>query len=129
VVRPKAIAGALLLTLTLLNPVWAAPGDGAGFTVEHTFDAISSASSDSGVSYSLMVGIVRCETGGTFNPYIEGDGGHSHGIAQLNDYGNALSAFYAAGYDDPYNPYQAAYFMAEALNGRYKHLGRWTWNC
>lgn len=95
---------------------------------EDTFDAINMASIDTGVPMQRLTRIVSCETGGTFNPRIEGDGGHSHGAVQLNDYG-ALHNFYAAGYTDPYNPYQAVYFLAESLRGDHPPLGPWTWSC
>lgn len=103
---------------------YAAPYDRAD-----TLAAIEQASADTGVSYALIYRIVACETGHTFDPAIEGDRGHSHGAAQLNDYGNALPIFYDTGYSNPYNPYEAIYFMAESLRGDHAPLGRWTWNC
>lgn len=116
--------------LPLLIGVWvsahasyAAPYDRAD-----TLAAIEQAAVDTGVPYALLYRIVACETGHTFDPRSEGDSGHSHGAAQLNDYGNALPIFYRH-YSDPYNPYEAIYFMAESLRGDHAPLGRWTWNC
>lgn len=103
---------------------YAAPYDSAD-----TLEAIAQASVDVGAPYHQLLGIVRCETGGTFNPNLDGDGGHSHGPAQLNDYGNALPIFYANGGTNPYNPYESVYFMAEVLMGMHPPLGRHTWNC
>lgn len=102
---------------------YAAPYDKAD-----TLAALEAASVDTGVSYRTLYNIVGCETGWTFNPNAEGDGGHSHGAAQLNDYGNALPIFYRT-YTNPYNPYEAVYFMAESLRGDHWPLGRHTWNC
>lgn len=99
------------------------------FNRSDTFAALESASLDTGVPYVQLYRVVACETGGTFNPYAEGDSGHSHGVAQLNDFGNALAAFYAVGYTNPYNPYEAVYFMAESLRGDHAPLGPHTWSC
>lgn len=98
------------------------------YSSDDTLAAIQYASRDTGVSTQLLTAIIGCETGWTFNPRAEGDHGHSHGVAQLNDYGNAAPAFYAI-YSDPYNPYEATYFMAEVLRGDHPPLGRHTWNC
>lgn len=100
----------------------------APYDKEDTLAAIAAASVDTGVPYATIYNIVACETGHTFNPNAEGDGGHSHGAAQLNDYGNALPLFYTV-YTNPYNPYEAVYFMAESLRGDHPPLGRHTWNC
>ena len=119
-----AIAGVALAVVSSVSNVGATE-----YTSVHTEDAIYRAHMDTGVNYDTLRHIVGCETGWTFNPYAEGDGGHSHGAAQLNDYGNAIGAFYRAGYTDPYNPYEAVYFMAESLRGDHPPLGRRTWNC
>lgn len=118
------LAGALVALVFLSDR-----GLAADYTAEDTLSAINQASIDTGTPIGQLMSIVRCETGGTFNPYAEGDRGHSHGAAQLNDYGNALSTFYAIGYTDPYDPYQSMYFMAEVLRGDHPPLGRHSWNC
>lgn len=93
------------------------------FTVDDTQAAIVRASSTTGVSESWLRRVVRCETGGTFRPDAVGDHGTSFGIAQLHR-GGLLSAFYAE-YDNPFDPYQAAEFMArQFLNG-----GAHYWSC
>ena len=104
------------------------------WTASDTLDAIRVASMDTGVPEGELKAIIGCETGYTFSPYTEGDHGHSHGAVQINDFGNARSIFYAyyrsLGMDpDPYNPYQATYFLAETLAGAHRPLGRWTWSC
>ena len=49
----------------------------------------------------------------TNDPYAVGAQGEM-GVAQLHP-GGLLGAFYAAGYDDPWSPYQAVEFLASAL--------------
>jgi hypothetical protein len=67
---------------------------------------------------------VSCETGGTFNPYAVGDRGQSVGAAQLHARGER-SRFYAYGYGNPYNPYEAVEFLAlRILAG-----GASAWTC
>lgn len=100
----------------------------APYDAGDTLQAIDAAATDTGVPYQELFRRVRCETGGTFNPNAEGDGGHSHGAVQLNDYG-ALQRFYDVGYTNPYNPYEAVHFMAEVLHGDHPPLGSWTWTC
>lgn len=119
-----AIVAVSLIALGVLSN----RGLASGYTAEDTLAAIDQASIDTGVPVGRLLPIVRCETGGTFNPYAEGDGGHSHGAVQLNDYGNALPIFYQW-YTDPYDPYQAVYFLAESLRGDHPPLWRGTWNC
>jgi len=70
---------------------------------------------------------VECETGGTFDPYSVGAAGEL-GAVQLHPR-YALKDFYRVGYQDPYNPYEAVYFLAEALAGNRPPLGAWTWSC
>jgi hypothetical protein len=117
------VAVLVVVLAAVAKASYAAPYDRAD-----VFDAMQSASVDTGVSYDVLYYIVGCETGWTFNPNSEGDHGHSHGAAQLNDYGNALPVFYAE-YTNPYNPYEAIYFMAETLRGDHRPLGRHTWSC
>lgn len=121
-----------LATLAAFVAIWlVAPprAQAQEYTAADTLAAIDEAAAELGVDRGRMYRIVGCETGWTFSPRVEGDRGHSHGVAQLNDFGNALPRFYEVGYTDPYNPYQAVYFMAEALAGMHPHLGRHTWNC
>jgi hypothetical protein len=104
------------------------------WSADDTLDAITVASRDTGTPAWELRYIIGCETGGTFNPDMVGDHGHSWGPAQINDYGNARPIFYAyyrslGMVPDPTNPYQAVYFMAETLQGWHPPLGRWTWNC
>lgn len=114
----------LIVLAALARSSYAAPYDKAD-----VFAALEQASADTGVPYATLYSIVGCESGWTFSPNLDGDHGHSHGSSQLNDYGNALPLFYGAGYTNPYNPYEAIYFMAEALRGDHPPLGRWTWSC
>ena len=115
-----SVIAAVILALT--------PMGAPGYTADDTFAAIRLASRDTGVSQAVLTNIIGCETGWTFYPYTEGDHGHSHGVAQINDYGNARPKFYQF-YEDVYNPYEATYFMAETLAGWHPPLGRHTWNC
>lgn len=53
--------------------------------------------------------IVYYETGGTFDPNAVGRAGEQ-GAAQLHP-GGLLPDFYAVGYTDPWNPYQAVDYL------------------
>jgi hypothetical protein len=76
-----------------------------------TYAAIDQASTEHGVSWTWLHRVINCETGGTMNPYKVGDHGTSFGAAQLHR-GGLLGAFYAQGYSDPMNPYEALDFTA-----------------
>ena len=95
----------------------------ATMTAEDTHSAIERASARHGVPVELLTCLVSVETGGTFSPYAVGDGGQSLGPAQLYS-GGLLSAFYAAGYTDPFDPYEALDYMAGVVaDGG----GPWNW--
>lgn len=124
----------LALTLLLAPHTNVNASTAPEFTADDTLDAIDVASQDTGVSYARLYRIVGCETGYTFNPYAVGDHGGSYGAVQLNRYGNALpifnSYYNALGLDpDPFNPYEAVYFLAESLAGAHPPLGAWSWSC
>jgi hypothetical protein len=93
------------------------------YTADDTLNAIDEASADIGVSYSWLYATVRCETGGTFNPYSVGRQGEL-GAAQLHPRGELLR-FEAWGYLDPFSPYQAIRFMAQ----RFAMGGARAWTC
>ena len=92
------------------------------WTAEHTLHAIEINSEVHSIAYESLVCIVGYETGWTFNPYAIGDGGKSHGVAQLHEKG-LLPLFYRWGYSNPYNPYEAVDFLGAAINHGYK----WNW--
>lgn len=95
------------------------------FDATDTLAAIEQTSQAWGVSHAWIHRVVGCETGWTFNPYAVGDRGTSFGPAQLHRGGGELPRFYAFGYDDPFDPYQAVEFMArEFLAGRAS-----SWSC
>jgi hypothetical protein len=73
--------------------------------------------------------IVRCETGGTFNPYARGRLGE-RGAVQLYQRG-LLPHFFRVGYTDPDNPYQATEYLWRALRGEWARqgVGAWHWSC
>jgi soluble lytic murein transglycosylase-like protein len=94
-----------------------------GFSPDDTVAAIDAASAETGVSWSWLYRVVRCETGGTLNPYAVGRQGE-RGVAQLHPYG-MLPTFYALGYADPFDPYEAVRFMAYRFaEGRAR-----AWSC
>lgn len=85
---------------------------------------VADAAERHGVSAAWALRIVRCETGGTWNPRAVGDGGNSLGIAQLHRRG-LLPRFYAQGYSDPFDAAEAADFLARSLaQGLASH-----WSC
>lgn len=112
------------LAVVLVVNVTRAHAEGA-YTAEDTYAAIDQASSESGVSQAWLTRVVGCETGWTFHPGAVGDHGSSFGAAQLHRGGSELTRFYAAGFDDPFDPYQSVSFMAAEFA-----LGRSSaWSC
>ena len=93
------------------------------YDADDTLAAIDQASADTGVSRARLYAIVRCETGGTFSPNAVGRLGEI-GAAQLYRKGE-LPNFYARGYDNPWNPYQAVDFLANRL----LEGGARAWTC
>jgi hypothetical protein len=93
------------------------------YTAQDTLAAIHEASAETGVSESYLKSVVRCETGGTFDPYSVGRQGEL-GAAQLHPRGE-LPRFYAVGWLDPFSPYQAVRFMAQ----RFIDGGAGAWSC
>lgn len=85
----------------------------------------------------LLTRLAVCEVGPDLNPRAVGDYGHSLGLAQLSDLnatGNLRGHFFAVGYDDPTNAYQAADYLARAVAGefvdaRWGRIGPWRWSC
>jgi hypothetical protein len=121
-----ATHGAVVLALGLLcvldGPAARAEEDYV-YTAADTLAAIDEAAADSGVSYRRLYLIVRCETGGTFDPYSIGRLGEK-GAVQLYSRGE-LPRFYAYGFDNPFSPYQAVAFLAQRLN----EGGARAWTC
>jgi len=93
------------------------------YTADDTLAAIEQYADEQGVSYRWLLSIVRCETGGTFDPYSVGRQGE-RGAAQLHPRGE-LIRFYAWGYDDPYSPYQSVRFLAQRIT----QGGARAWSC
>ncbi len=108
---------------------WLSTARVEAFDSSDTLTAIDQAAVTVGVPAERLTRVVSCETAHTFNPYAVGDWGTSFGAAQLHRGGNALPIFYAVGYTDPDDPYQAIEFMARAFRGDFPHLGWWTWSC
>jgi hypothetical protein len=93
------------------------------YDADDTLAAIDQVSASSGVSYTRLYRIIRCETGGTFDPNSVGRMGEL-GAVQLYRRGE-LPTFYARGYDNPWNPYQAVEFLATRL----LEGGAHAWTC
>lgn len=108
----------LAIVLMMVRPVAA-----EGYTSDDTLEAISEASATYGVSEAWLRSIVRCETGGSFSPYAIGRQGEL-GPVQLHPRGE-LPRFYAWGYGDPFDPYQAVPFLAQRIN----QGGARAWSC
>lgn len=102
-----------------------APIGAHAWTTDDTYQALWEASVNTGVPHSRLYRIVGCETGYTFNPHKVGDHGDSWGPVQFNKYGGELPRFYARGYTDVFNPYEAIDYLANAiLEGRAS-----AWSC
>ena len=80
--------------------------------------------------------VSECEVR-SLDPHARGDGGHSHGLAQLGDQqwtGNLLGHFYSLGYSSPYDPWQAFDYLSRAISGEFigaawGNIGPWRWSC
>jgi hypothetical protein len=93
------------------------------YTADDTLAAIQQYSDEIGVSQAWLLRIVRCETGGTFDPYSVGRSGEL-GAAQLHPRGE-LQRFYAWGYLDPFSPWQSVRFLAQRISMG----GARAWSC
>jgi hypothetical protein len=113
----------LILASLLVVPAAHAEEEGPRYTAQDTLDAIDQYSVEMGVSRAFLLRVVRCETGGTFDPYSVGRQGEL-GAAQLHPRGELLR-FYAWQYTDPFSPWQAVRFLAQrVLMG-----GASAWSC
>lgn len=113
----------LLLTGLLLG-LCAAPA--GAWSDEDVSTALTQASNRHGVSRSLLRYIAYYETGGTFDPSVVGDSGNSWGLFQLHRRG-LRPDFVALGYDDAFDPYQAADFTAYYI-ATYGQWGARMWS-
>ena len=113
---------ALLLVAVLLALSARTSHAQEAYSAADTLTAVQQASDATGVSYAWLRATVRCETGGTFDPYSIGRQGEE-GAAQLHPRG-LLPTFYAWGYDDPFDPYEAVLFMAQEFEAGQSF--RWT---
>lgn len=110
----RLVPHALAIAVVLAS---AAAARAEGLDSSDTLSAIDQASANTGVASSWLYRVVACETGHTFNPRAIGDYGTSFGAAQLHHGGGELPRFYAFGYTDPFDPYQAIEFMAIEFRG------------
>jgi len=118
--RMKAL---LLVTAFLLALLWARPAHAQeGYTAQDTLDAIDQYSVEQGVSRAFLLRIVRCETGGTYDPYSVGRQGEL-GPVQLHPRGRLLH-FFSLGYDDPFSPYQSVRYLAQEIS--YGRASAWS---
>jgi hypothetical protein len=118
------IAATLLAAVLDATSVAAAPAaQEAVYTADDTLAAIWQYSLEFDVSYTWLRSIVRCESGGNFNPYAVGRQGEL-GAVQLHPHGELLR-FYAWQYNDPFSPWQAVRFLAQRL----KQGGARAWTC
>jgi hypothetical protein len=89
-----------------------------------------------GVNAEVLWAVVLCEVS-DLDPAARGDGGHSHGLAQLNDRpenNDMLGHFHSRGYTTAYDRWQALDYMARAFGGEFAgsawgDIGPWRWSC
>lgn len=112
-----------VLTLLLALSIVLSARKAFAYDADDTLAAIDAASATYGVSYAWLRSIVRCETAGTYDPNSVGRLGEK-GAVQLYARGE-LPRFYAWGYDDPFDPYQAVPFLAQRL----LQGGARAWTC
>lgn len=67
--------------------------------------------------------VIGYETGFSYSPNLVGAAGEV-GAAQLLPYGGLLSDFYAKGYTDPWNPYEAVEYADRMIEAGYG--SNWT---
>jgi hypothetical protein len=120
VVFAIVLAWLLFMTNLVCNRITA---HAQGYTAADTISAIDAVSEGTGVSWSRLYRVIGCETGWTFSPNVVGRQGEK-GPAQLHPRGE-LPNFYAWGYSNPYDPYQAVQFLAE----RILQGGAKAWSC
>lgn len=92
--------------------------------------AIHDAAEQYGVSEARLTRVVACES--RMDPYAVGDRGRSLGLVQLNTLRTGLYwHFLELGYDDAFNPYQAAPYLARVHAGEFyaEGIGPWRWSC
>lgn len=112
----------VLLCASLLLVHTAHAAQETRYTAQDTLDAIDQYSIEQGVSRAFLTRVVRCETGGTFDPYSVGKQGEL-GAAQLHPRGELLR-FYAWQYTDPFSPWQSVRFLAQEVN--FGRASAWT---
>lgn len=117
------IVAALLAAVLGTAAVAPAAAQEPAYTADDTLAAIEQYALEYDVSYPWLRSIVRCETGGTYDPYSVGRQ-RELGAVQLHPRGELLR-FYAWGYDDPFSPYQSVAFLAQRL----KQGGARAWTC
>ena len=102
-----------------------------GLSADDVQQIIRDAAATHGANPATLLAIVRCETGNRWNADALGDRGHSHGIAQINDQPTGLLRhFHAQGYGSPYDPWEAADYLARVSVGEWAGegvtLARWS---
>lgn len=124
--RRLLIVGVLAgVLLPGLNPGFSRAAE---YTADDSLEAIHVAAIDHGVAEWGLKRVANCETHSTFNPYAVGDYGTSFGLFQLHR-GGLLGRFYAEGYSDPMNPYEAAEFTASVMAGELPGVSMRAWSC
>jgi hypothetical protein len=90
------------------------------WTTDDVYAAIADAAAETGVPEATLVRVIWCES--KFNPYAVGRSGEQ-GLVQLHPRGE-LRTFFASGFADPTNPYEAVRFLAQRLA-----QGSRAWSC
>lgn len=116
-VRSTLLVGVLLCTGAI--PLYAE----GGWTDADVSAALTQASQKTGVSRSLLRCLSWYES--EWHPYAVGRRGEL-GLFQLLPRRGLLPDFYAAGYTNPFNPYQSSLFAAEMIDAGYGYFWS-TW--
>ena len=109
----------LALGVGLTFALGSAPANAAGDDIAVL---VASAAVAHNVSPQWMVRVAWCES--RFDPFAVSPDGSNLGLFQLNRHG-LLPAFYARGYDNPFDPAQSANFAAE----RFAAGESGAWSC
>jgi hypothetical protein len=110
-------------------PEETAPSLATPQTPEAMVEIIQAQADMFGVNGAPLVRLGQCES--SLRPWATGDRGTSHGLFQINGLATGLLPhFLAAGYSDPYEPWQAAAYVARVAAGEWAAAGitlaRWS---
>lgn len=92
-------------------------------TPQWVIDAVNVSAARWGANPTRMIEVIRCETGGDFDPYSANRNGLDHGIAQFRVWPGGYSIISEAPAARGMNPWDAAYTPEVAIDAMAWHWG------